>query len=298
MAVLACGTLGQPTPEPTPPTAGLIVLAGEPGNATLTVRDGDGSPLEVALPDAATAWISTGPGGRLAATLDDGSLHVSEPIATASGPPSRDPVWRRAIGRDAQLPEEPLRFGTWSPGGTHLAGLAADFGASARLTLVVVDPVVGATLLLPLAGEPVVAPLTWLGDDRVLVQTDRGALVVDIVTGDVGAGPPLDAPGGTPISAAPGSLVAIGDPDGSAVEIRPLDQWLAGDRDDPQARVSADAEVGSIALAPDGERLAVVWQQVDRPGTVSIYRRADGWAEVSRSTLPGESARAAVDWLR
>jgi hypothetical protein len=166
------------------------------------------------------------------------------------------------------------------------------------LTLVVLDPVVGATLLLPLPGEPVVAPLAWLADDRVLVQTDRDVLVVDIQSGDVGSGPPLEAPGGTSVATAPGSVVAIADPAGGAVDIRPLDLWLAGARGEPEARLESDSEVGSIALAPAGDRLAVVWQQIDGPGSVAVYRRADGWSEVMRATLPGESARAAVDWLR
>jgi hypothetical protein len=298
LSLVACSGLLQPTPEPTPATAGLLVLAGEPGDATLTAWDAAGAPRTVALPEPATAWISAGPGGRLAATLDDGTIEVSEPIAGRAGaPPVTNPDWRPAIARDAALPEEPLRFATWSSGGTHIAALAADFGASASLTLVVVDPVVGATLLLPLPGEPVVAPLAWVGDDQVLVQTDRGPLVVDISTGDVGAGPPLEAPGGTPVATDPGSLVAIGDPAGGAVDVRRIDAWLAGNSDEADGRVAEEAEVGSIALASGSDRLAVVWQQVDRPGSLAIYRRGDGWAEVSRSTLPGESARAAVDWL-
>jgi hypothetical protein len=217
---------------------------------------------------------------------------VSGPLAAG------DPEWRPAIASGANLPEEPLRFGTWSPAGTHIAALAADFGAAARLTLVILDPIVGETLLLPLPGEPVVAPLVWLALDRVLVQTDREALVVDIQTGDVGAGPPLDAPGGTSVAAAPGSVVAIADPAGGAVDIRRLDLWLAGNSGEPEARVGSESEVGSIALAESGDRLAVVWQQVDGPGSVAVYRSSDGWGEVTRATLPGESARAAVDWLR
>jgi hypothetical protein len=196
------------------------------------------------------------------------------------------------------VPEEPLRFATWSPGGAHIAAMAADFGAAARLTLVVVDPVVGATLLLPVPGQPLIAPLAWLADDLVLVQTDQGAVVVDIGAGELGAGPPLDAPGGTTVAASPGGVVAIADPAGGAVDIRPLGAWLAGDAGEPDARVTAEAEVGSMALSPGGDRLAVVWQQIETPGRIAIYRRDAGWAELGSMALPGDSARAAVDWLR
>jgi hypothetical protein len=291
--LVACGPFDPATPDPPPPTAGLVILAGEPGAATLTAHDVRGTASRIPLPHPATAWIGGGPGSRLVATLDDGSVEVSDEIL-----PGREPVWRPATDGEAELAPEPLRFATWSPGGAHIAALAADFGAAARLTVTIIDPVVGATLLLPIPGEPVVAPLAWLSDERLLVQTDRGALVVDVVTGEVFAGPPLEAPGGTAIAVVPGSLVAIGDPAGGAVEIRPLNAWLAGETGEPTARLEAQAEVGAIALARGSDRLAVVWQQIDGPGEVVIYAPADGWAEVARSILPGESARAAVDWLR
>ena len=288
----ACGT-GEPSLPPTPPTAGLVILAGEPGAATLSVHDRAGTAGSVELPDPATAWIAAGPGGRLVATLDDGTVEVSDRLVAGG-----QPAWRPATDRGAELPPEPLRFATWAPGGARVAALAADFGASSRLTVTLIDPVAGATVLVPIPGEPVVAPLAWLDDNRLLVQTDRGTVVVDTRSGDVAAGPPLDAPGGTSLSTAPGSLVAVADPSGGAVEIRSLDRWLAGDAGDPLTRITAEAEAGSIALTASGDRVAIVWQQIDRPGVLTVYRRADGWREAARATLPGESARAAIDWLR
>jgi hypothetical protein len=270
-----------------------VILAGEPGAATLTVHDQDGSATTVDLPDPATAWISAGPGGRLVATLDDGSVEVSGRVA-----PGAEPAWRPAADGNADLAPEPLRFATWAPGGANIAALAADFGANSSLTVTLIDPVVGTTLLLPIPGEPVIAPLAWLNEGRLLVQTNRGPLVVETLDGSVAAGPPIDAPGGVPISVAPGSLVAVGDPADSEVEVRRLDQWLAGDTGDPLTRLTAEAELGSVALTPGGDRLAVVWQQIDRPGILVVYRRADGWREAARATLPGESARAAIDWMR
>jgi len=291
--LVACSGPEEATPSPTPPTAGLVILAGEPGAATLTIHDLDGSAASFDLPDPGTAWIGAGPGRRLVATLDDGTVEVSDRVT-----PGVQPSWSPAADADADLAPEPLRFAAWAPGGAHVAALAADFGVAARLTLTIVDPVVGATLLLPIPGEPVVAPLTWLSDSLLLIQTDRATIVVDTTTGELGEGPPLEAPGGTAISIAPGSLIAIADPAGGAVEIRSVDRWLAGDTGDPLARLEAGAEVGSIALTPSGDRLAIVWQPIDGPGSLVVYRRADGWPEAARSTLPGESARAAVDWLR
>ena len=292
VGLVACGA-DRTTPDPKAPTAGLVILAGEPGAATLTIHDDGGGSRGVTLPHPGTAWIAAGPGGRLAATLDDGTVELSDKPATGV-----DPAWRPATGGGADLPAEPLRFATWSPGGARIAALAADFGAAARLTLTIIDPVAGATLLLPIPGEPVIAPLAWLSDERLLVQTDRGAIVVHSITGAVAAGPPIDAPGRTPVAISAGALIALADPAGGAVDIRPLVGWLAGDTAEPLARIEEQAEVGSMALTQAGDRLAIVWQQIEGPGTTVVYGRADGWREVARATLPGGSARAAVDWLR
>lgn len=288
-AVAACES--GPTPAPTEPRAGLVVLAGEPGAATITVHDAAGEERRIEPPAPGTAWLAAGTERRLIATLDDGTLRVSAPLGDGA------PAWTAALREDEELPEDPLWFATWSPNGRRVAALAADFGEAGRLTVLLADPVEGETLLLPVPRRPLPAAPVWLDDDRLLVQSTIGLALVDTTTGDVGLGPSRDLGSGVAMAvSAGGTRVAIADPAGGAIELFDRDAWLGG-ADDPLARIEAGGEVGSIGLDASGERLAVVWQQLDGPGTLIVYAGVADWAEVDRFALPGESARAAVSWL-
>jgi hypothetical protein len=282
---------GDPS-RPLPASAGLVILAGEPGDARLTLHDAGGTPREAAVPDPTTAWMSAGREGTLLATLDDGSLRLSEPVRADA-----DPAWTPVPDPDVELPDDPLYFATWSPNGLRAAAIASDFGAEGRLTLAVIDPVGDASLLLPVPRRPAIAPPTWIDDERVLLQTTVGLVIVDTATGDVGLGPQAETGEGIGLAAAAdGSVVALATEAGS-IEVRDLDAWLVGDTGPPVASIEAQGEIGSVALDRRGERLAVVWQQPDGAGTLTIHRAADGWREIERRTLPGESARAVLDWL-
>jgi hypothetical protein len=282
---------GDPS-EPPPAAAGLVIVAGEPGDARLMLHDTAGTPREAPVPDPTIAWLSAGREGTLLATLDDGTLRLSDRIR-ADG----DPVWTPVPDPDVELPEDPLYFTTWSPNGLRAAAIASDFGADGRLTLAIIDPVGDASLLLPVPRRPAIAPPTWIDDERVLLQTTVGLVIVDTATGDVGLGPQVEIGEGIGLAAAAdGSVVALATEAG-LIEIRDLDAWLVGDTGPPVASIEAQGEIGSLALDRRGERLVVVWQQPDGAGTLTIHRAADAWREVERRTLPGESARAVVDWL-
>jgi hypothetical protein len=281
-------TSGTPPPQA---TAGLVVLAGDPGDASLTIHDAGGASHAVPLPDPSTAWISAGGRGTLMATLDDGSLHVSSPIA-----PGEPPTWTPTPGEDVELPPDRLYFATWAPNAVSVAAIGADFSAG-RLTLAVVDPFADASLLLPVPRDPAVAPPAWIDEQRVLVQATDGFVVVDTGTGDVTAGPRQDLGGGIGVAIAPAaSLLAVA-PEAGLVEVHDLGGWLGGQTGDPQARIENQGEIGALAFDRSGERLAVVWQRPDGPGLLTVHRRADGWSVAHEQTLPGESARAVVDFL-
>ncbi len=291
-----CGPADRETERPpaaTAPTSGLVVLAGEPGATSLVVHDAAGVAETVALPDRGAAWISAAPTGRLVATLEGGEMQVSDPIGGTG-----DLAWSPVPAPDDALPPDPPLFGTWSPDGRRVAAIATDFGVESRLTVLVVEPIDGTTRSLPIPRRPVIAPPTWLDAERILVQTTTGLAIVEPSTGHLGAGPPLDVgPGVSIASAATGTLLAIAAPEGAAIDIRDRDAWLAGDRGDPGARISGIGEIGALALDGPGDRLAVLWQSPEAPGTVVVYARAESWREVARLSLPGESARAAIDWL-
>ncbi len=273
-------------------TSGLVILSGDPGAARLSAWDASGGEHALELPDQATAWVSAGRRGTLVATLDDGTRRLSDRVRMDA-----DPTWTAVPGEDTELPADPLYFATWSPNGERVVSIASDFADEGRLTLAIVDPFGDASLLLPVPRRPVVAAPTWLDDDRVLVQTTVGLAIVDTGTGDVSLGPQTDLGSGIGLAvAADGSVVALA-PEAGLVELRERDRWLAGDAGGPTARIEGEGEIGVLALDRRGERLAVVWQRPDGPGILTIHRRADGWREAERLTLPGESARAVVDWL-
>lgn len=279
-------------PPELPVAAGLVILSGDPGAARLSVHDQSGAGREMDLPDPATAWVSAGRGGTLIATLEDGTMSLSDRIR-----PDAQPSWTPVPDDDTELPDDPLYFATWSPNGERVVAIASDFADAGRLTLAVVDPVGDASLLLPVPRRPAVAGPTWIDDERVLVQTTVGLVIVDTATGDVGLGPQDDLGAGIGLAiAADGSVVGIA-PEAGLVELRERDRWLAGDAGGPVARIEGQGEIGVLAFDRRGERLAVVWQRPDGPGILTLHRRADGWAESDRRTLPGESARAVVDWL-
>ena len=293
IALAGCATRDEATVAPRPPTAGLVILAGEPRAATLTVHGPDGRVAEPALPGPTTAWVSASRNGALVATLDDGTVHVSEPVG--QGVPR---AWRPAVRGDAGLPDAPVYFATWAPDGSRVAAIEADYNAGGPFRIAIADPSAPAGVLVPVPRSPLVAPPAWLDGGRLIVQTEDGLVLVDGGSGALTEGPPVDLAGGLALDVSPESdLVAIARPDGGGVDVHRVNEWLVAPASGVVTSLPGQGEVGAVAWDQAGSRLAVVWQQPDRPGTLIVYRAAEGWAEVARLTLPGDSARAAVDWL-
>jgi hypothetical protein len=272
-------------------TAGLVLLTDNGEVPRLTTYDSAGSAHQLRNPDHPTVWISAGRRGDLVATLADGSLRLSDLIR-----PDKAPTWKRVPSPDEQLPDQPLYFASWAPGGSRFVALATDFGEEATLQLFVVDPLADTTLTIPVGGQPVPAPPTWLDDARVAVQTLGGIVVVGIDSGEATKGPATNGDQLLIDAAADGSRVAIGRGEPGRVEILSREDWLAG-RGPAEATLEGDGSVGAVALDRRGERLAVVWERADAETELVVYRHDSGWREGARLPLPDDGQRGVPAWL-
>jgi hypothetical protein len=272
-------------------TGGLVLLTDNGEVPRLTAYDSAGSPHQLRNPDHPMAWISAGRRGDLVATLTDGSLRLSDRIEAGKAP-----TWKRSPSPDEQLPDQPLYFASWAPNGSRFVAMATDFGEAPTLQLFVVDPLADTTLTIPVEGQPVPAPPTWLDDARVAVQTLDGIVIVGIDSGDTTKGPATNGDQLLIDTAADGTRVAIGRGEPGRVEIRSRDDWLAG-RGAAEATLESDGTVGAVALDRRGERLAVVWERADAETELVIYRLDSGWREGARLALPDDGQRGVPAWL-
>lgn len=286
------------------PTAadGLYVLAPDAdGAARLTLWTGalgTDAMRDVALPAAATAWVSSGRARVLAATLLDGSLLTSDPV-DADG--TADLAWRPVEARDlaGNAPQGPAWFVTWDPQGGRFATITGDLPGGADVALTLIDPTTSSAFVLPL-GRPLLpsAPV-WLDGDRVALvggtTAEPRAIVVDSATGEIEAGPAGDRRLAT--SADASVITATGGP-GSAVVVHATTSWRSGGGD-PMATIDApdgDAQATAMALDPKGQRLAIVWQGGPDGLRLDIHTRATGWRRAT--TVEGVGTAAAIAWSR
>lgn len=290
VAAVACGDGEHPT-SGRGDIAGLVLLTDNGETPRLASYDASGSAHEIAGPDHPMVWVSAGRGGELVATLADGSLRLSNRIKTG-----QKATWKRVPSPDEQLPDQPLYFATWAPSGTRFAALATDFSEESSVSLFIVDPFADTTLTVPMQGQPVPAPPTWLDDARVAVQTVSGVVIVGVDSSETTKGPATDGDQLLIDAAADGSRVAIGGGEPARVEVRARDDWLAG-RGSPEATLDSDGEVGAVALDRRGERLAVIWERADAKPELVVYRHDTGWREVTRVPLPDDAQRGLAAWL-
>lgn len=308
------------TPSALPAAAlaagGLLLLAGLPGAMSLERIDGGGrSPL--ALPDADVAWISTDRTGRVLATTRDGRAFLSDSIA-----PGRTPTWRRLVptGLGPTTAAAPLAFGTLTEDGSTAAFLAADFRTSLPFDIAIVETVGGAATEHPIPRPADGAPPVWFGDGLVVLTRERGdaagTTILDPATDRLTEGPGPPAPGSDPSPmlgwsgpiaalsvAADGSRLAVGTTGDGRIEIHPAARWLVRAATRPVV-VMLDPDVdGSrgfawLALAPEGDRLAVVRTDADGDAVaVTVHQAQDDWRAALRIALPAGAARAVVAWL-
>jgi hypothetical protein len=276
----------------------------------------------LALPDPDVAWISTDRAGRVLATTRDGRAFIADRVV-----PGHRPVWRPLVPAGPSrasppptMPAAPLAFGTLTGDGSRAAFVAAEFAAGSSFEVVIVETTEGAMTVDPIARPADGAPPAWLGDRLVVLTRERGdapgATILDPTTGRVtdGPGPPAGRSGSSPDTewsgpiaglavSADGSRVAVGASADGRVEIHPAVPWFAGAATRP-AVVRLDPEVdGSrefswLALAPGGDRLAVVRTNADGDAAgVEIRTAADDWRTTDRLVLPAGAIRAVVAWL-
>lgn len=300
-----------PVPPVTGPATRLAVLAGNPRDADLVVVDDSGEVTPVALPVAATAWISADPAGRLLATTADGRLLLAGPLAGGG-----EPGWREVVpAYTGGAPAAPLSFGTLSPDGRTLAALAADFAAGTTFDLVLVDVGTSAATVLSIDAWPDGAAPAWLPDGRLLlVARDPARDLTGLVLVDPGHqeqalrfereayGIALSADGRVAaidrtdgrLAAGATRLFIGGDPGAEGPEASQLD-------DPPGLLVTAPPGTapGPFTLDPSGSRLAVTWlDDAGGPATVGRYRVGpDGSMAEAPLTVPNGAATAVSAWL-
>jgi hypothetical protein len=279
-------------------TEGLLLLSGEIGDVTLTLRDaGDPRGRELALPEPAAAWVSAGRTNVLLATLIDGRTFVSNSLG------EDDPTWRlvEAVTVDDQPPEPPLYFGSWDPPGGAYVQLGADFAAGDGLRVVVTDPALeGATVAALAETRPLPAPPAWIDDDRVAVVAATAdsteTVIVDTPSGDTEPGP---AGVRLVATSADAAVAAVWPGPGSPVGVLATEAWLAGQTasvriDPPEAGWSPAV----LALDRPGERLAVVWTDGDgNPTRVTVHAGTREWRTIAIIPLDDVGA-ASVAWIR
>ena len=287
----------RPDPTGRDAAAGLLVLAGDVGAATLTVHDGETlNGRDVPLPGRATSWIATGRGNALAANLIDGSVHVSDPLRGDG-----EIGWRRvrATTVSGRPPDGPLHFASWDSDGGAFAVVTANWSDGDGLQVVIVDPSLEQGAVFPLDAIPVAAPPAWLDADRVAVVTGPPrrpeVTILDVTNGGTKRGPT----GVTLVAVSvDGSTSAIVPRDGT-IEIFATDSWLDGGPSEARIRTPSGAtRPSALALDVRGTRLAVVWTDATgEPVGVSVYSRSTDWDRVASIRL-GSVVGATVAWLR
>ncbi len=282
----------------------------------LEMVSGVGERRSIPSPEPRVAWISTSLDGRALATTQNGRAYVSGPLDGDA-----DPAWRPlAPGPDRRTVAGPLAFGTLSPDGSRAAFLAADFDGGGPFDVVIL-PVAPSTAQ-PLATRIDLGaeggPPSWL-DGRlvVLARTSGdavGAFLID--PAEPGRNTPVardrtDPPG--PIAglsiAADGQTLAVASRGDDRVVVGPTGRWVTeAGTDTPTTTAPAPVELepgpdGSrslawLALAPDGERIAIVRTDADGASVgVTIHDRADGWRQARSIPLATGADRAVVAWL-
>lgn len=282
---------------------GLLTLtAGAEGQARLdlvTDRGGTVGPENVVLPGPETTWIDAGRADVLVATLADGGLAISDPVASAAD----DLDWREVQASDPSGPlgDGPFWFPTWDPEGGRFATVRGNLVGGAGLDLLLVDPTLGTSFAIPLDATVLAAPPAWLEDDRLTLVGGTSAaptaLIVDATDGSIG-----DGPGGARrlATSADGSRIATSAGPGQPVVVRLSEAWLAVDGTSIGSveAPSADAVAASFALDRDGGRLAIAWRLDDGTVRVDVHDETGGWRRVASRTLDDGARGAVVGWLR
>jgi len=269
----------------TPPVGGLVVAAG--GRLAITDAAGALAPFDG---PAEPVVAVTASGGHVVAATAAGAL------VTRSGTASQPRVWA-AVSAPAGMATGPPLIAL-SPLGTVLAvAVGALQGERFDLALVDLGTCTSRTIAVArgLNGGP-----SWIGPTTVTVDVIGPAGNAEIASIDAGGGGVTDETvTAVAISAtADGQRVAVDDPSGDVL-VGDAASWRRGLLESmTRLHPPAAAGVESLAISPDGGRLAIVRR--DDAGTPSLELvNSVGlrWTRVRVLSLVGDGA-ISIGWLR
>jgi hypothetical protein len=280
IAAIAAGCGGVP------PSSELLLVA---TGGLLQVTEAPGSLAPFDGPADPVAAVTASEGHVVAATVK-GALLAS---STSSGQPR---TWRSLPGPTGLGDRVPLM--ALSPRGKQLA-LAVGDPQGDRFELVILDVATGASRAIAVE-RGLNGPPSWIGSSAVAIGVIGPEGNSEIATIDVNRGGVTDASAAAGVISATvdGLHVAVDDPSGDVL-IGETATWRS-ESPDSMTRLHGPAGSGvdSLAMSPDGHRLAVVRRDDAGTASIELFRDLEqGWSRVRILTVPGDGA-VSVAWLQ
>jgi len=284
-AAIAFAAIAAGCGSVTPSSDQLLVATGGPlqvtdRSGTLVPFDGPADPV-VAVTASAGHVVAATAGGVLTASSD-------------AGVPPRS--WR-ALNVPTSLGNG-LPLMALSPLGKELA-LTIGNPQGERFDLLILDVASGTSRTIAVE-RGLNGPPCWIGATDVAIDVIGPDGNSEIATIDKGRGAITDASVGPGMvsATADGLRVAVDDPSGDIL-IGDLATWRSGSLES-MARVHGPAGSGveSLALSPDGGRLAVVRRDDGGTASIEVFRDLEqGWSSIRTLTVSGDGP-VSVAWLR
>jgi hypothetical protein len=285
VAAIASAAIAAGCGAVTPSTDQLLVATGGPLQVTdrsgrLVSFDGPADPVVAVTASVGTAVAATAGGALTASSGADG--------------PQR--TWR-ALAMPTSLGDG-LPLMALSPLGRELA-LAVGDPQGERFDLMILNVATGTSRTIAVA-RGLNGPPSWIGASAVAIDVIGPDGNSEIATIDTGRGAITDASvaAGLISATADGLRVAVDDPSGDVL-IGDLATWRSGSLAS-MARVHGPVGAGveSLAISPDGGRLAVVRRDDAGVASIELFRDlGQGWSSVRILTVPGDGP-VSLAWLR
>jgi hypothetical protein len=270
---------------PAPAVDGLLVAA----DGRLRVSDGSGALASFDGP-VDTVFAVTAAGGRVVAGTAEGVLWTSPKTGGGTA------AWEKLAAPRALSAGPPLM--ALSTLGNELA-LAVGDPQGKRFDLVLLDIRTGTSRTIPVA-RGLNGPPAWMGPATVAINVLGPTDHAEIATIDTASGGVTDERAAAAVIAATadGQRVAVDQPSGEVL-IGDAEAWRRGALAS-MARLPARAgsTVESLALSPDGKRLALVRRDEAGAASLELYVAIDeGWTSVRSHGLTGDGP-ISIAWLR
>jgi hypothetical protein len=274
-----CGT------APAPAADGLLVAAG----GRLTVSDASGAMSPFDGPPDPVVGV-TAAGGRVVAGTAEGVLWKSP--ETGGG----TPAWEK-LAAPATLAAGPTLMAL-SPLGNELALAVGDLQGK-RFDLVLLEIRDGTSRTIPVA-RGLNGPPTWMGPATIALNALGPTDHAEIATIDTASGGITDESAAATViaAAADGKRVAVDQPSGDVL-IGDVASWRAGALQSmTRLPARAGSAVESLAMSPDGGRLAAVRRDEAGAASLELYVAInEGWTSAGSHGLTGDGP-IAIAWLR